>query len=346
MKQVDYIIVGLGIAGMTFCEQLRKAGRSFVVVDQTEPNATGVAGGTINPVVLKRFTPVWMAQEFLDTARAFYQSMEALLDQPFISDRSLVRVMANSEEITTWQKAATKSELSNFLDPTIHTQTPEGLNAPHGVGAVKGSFRIDPAAIKIAYANYLEASGQLLRGPFEHEQIQQTAEGLTYKEYHAKQLVFAEGVGVVDNPYFTINSFIPKKGAYIIVEAPDLKLDQPVKGRFFVIPLGDNRYKVGATFVHGDLSWTPTQQSKDQVKEVLDKLLSVPYKIVEHQVGMRPTVKDRRPLMGSLGQKHIYFFNGLGTRGLLMAPTLCKWLFDYIEQGKPLPDVADISRYA
>ena len=40
MKEADYIIVGLGIAGITFCEQLERYGDSFVVFDTAEESAT------------------------------------------------------------------------------------------------------------------------------------------------------------------------------------------------------------------------------------------------------------------------------------------------------------------
>ncbi|TDI75531.1 MAG: FAD-dependent oxidoreductase, partial [Bacteroidetes bacterium] len=72
MKEADYIIVGLGIAGITFCEQLEGYGHSFVVFDTAEGSATAMAGGTINPVMLKRFTPVWKATEFFSEALSFY----------------------------------------------------------------------------------------------------------------------------------------------------------------------------------------------------------------------------------------------------------------------------------
>ena len=33
MKKVDYLIIGQGIAGLSFAYQLMKAGKSFLVVD-------------------------------------------------------------------------------------------------------------------------------------------------------------------------------------------------------------------------------------------------------------------------------------------------------------------------
>lgn len=344
MKQLDYIVVGLGIAGISFCEQLRKAGRSFLVLDGGAPSATSVAAGTVNPVVLKHFTPVWNGAHFLETARAFYQQLEADLGLSLLEDRNLARVMTSEAEQKTWIKAAKKDTLKGFLDPEFKTSS-TAVDAPFGLGLVKQSFRLDPQALRVGFIDWLETQGLLIREAFQHELLQQTEQGWTYKDLATRHVVFAEGVGVANNPFFTIDALIPKKGAYMIVEAPELQLELPIKARFFVIPLGADRYKVGATFVHGDETYQPTEYSRKLVEASLDKLLRVPYTIVDHLVGMRPTVKDRRPLLGRIESSGPYFLNGLGTRGLLMAPSLSAQLLQHIEKGTPLTLEMDINRF-
>jgi len=66
--KVDYLIVGSGLAGIAFCEQLKTYGKSFVMFDDNSQVSSTVAGGLYNPVVLKRFTPVWKSQEQLELA--------------------------------------------------------------------------------------------------------------------------------------------------------------------------------------------------------------------------------------------------------------------------------------
>lgn len=56
--EVDYIIVGCGLAGIAFCEQLRQNNKSFVVFDNSSQHSSTVAAGLYNPVILKRFTEV------------------------------------------------------------------------------------------------------------------------------------------------------------------------------------------------------------------------------------------------------------------------------------------------
>ena len=55
---------------------------------------------------------------------------------------------------------------------------------------------------------------------------------------------------------------------------------------------------------------------------------------------------DRRPLLGGHPTyKNLYVFNGLGTRGVMMAPLLSKWLYDFIELKKQLPEAVAINRF-
>ncbi|NNE77833.1 MAG: FAD-dependent oxidoreductase, partial [Pricia sp.] len=59
---LDYLVVGLGLAGIAFCEQLEKGNKTFKVISDTSQTASLVAGGLYNPVILKRFTLAWRAK--------------------------------------------------------------------------------------------------------------------------------------------------------------------------------------------------------------------------------------------------------------------------------------------
>ncbi|MNY56347.1 hypothetical protein D3C86_1924180 [compost metagenome] len=62
--------------------------------------------------------------------------------------------------------------------------------------------------------------------------------------------------------------------------------------------------------------------------------------------GFRPTVKDRRPILGRHAQRsNLYVFNGLGARGILNGCYFSKTLFDYIENNIPLPKEISIDRF-
>jgi glycine/D-amino acid oxidase-like deaminating enzyme len=43
--------------------------------------------------------------------------------------------------------------------------------------------------------------------------------------------------------------------------------------------------------------------------------------------------------------KNLYILNGLGSRGVLVAPTVAKNLIDFIEKGLALPKAIDLNRF-
>jgi glycine oxidase len=114
----------------------------------------------------------------------------------------------------------------------------------------------------------------------------------------------------------------------------------------FVIPLGNNKYKVGATFNHKDKTSAPTENGKLELIEKLKKVINVPYKIIEQSAGIRPTTIDRRPFIGVHKEyPRLAILNGLGTRGVMVAPTVAKNLFNHLEKGEALDSEIDIKRF-
>jgi glycine/D-amino acid oxidase-like deaminating enzyme len=122
-------------------------------------------------------------------------------------------------------------------------------------------------------------------------------------------------------------------------------LDVIVKSGIFVVPMGNDLYKVGATYNWVDKSDLPTEEGKKELLDDLNELITCDYEIMEHRAGVRPTVKDRRPLVGTHPQfKNVHLLNGMGTRGVMLAPSMARDLFNSIEKGTDLDPNIDIKR--
>lgn len=345
-KEKEYIVVGLGIAGITACIQLLKANKSFVVIAQKENRATKTAGGVINPVVLKRFTLAWKSSQFLNEAITFYKELEQMLAIDFFHETPVYKSFHTIEEQNDWTVASDKKELEPYLSSSFYKNPYQTIAAPFALGKVSQSYWLDIALLIEVFENYLSEKGYLLEEDFNHTKITPQKGYLQYKHIQAKHIVFCEGALAINNPWFPQNILIPKKGEYITIHSPELRLDAIVKSKFFIIPLGNHLYKIGATFVHGDTSLAVTQKGKEQLLDFIEKTIYTPYTITQEETGLRPTIKDRRPVLGSLPTyKNYYFFNGLGTRGLLMAPLLSRWLLEHIEKGSIIPEELHISRF-
>ena len=344
MKEVDYIVVGLGIAGISICEQLEAQGKRFVVFNSGS-GATVKSGGILNPTVLKRFTAAWNATEFFEYAIPFYNKLSEKLKEEIFTPTPVLRIFKSVEEQNNWTVASDKKELGAFLSAELIKNSNPSVLAPFGFGRVNGTGRIHAAQLLASYKKYLDSSGSFSSEEFDYNLLQEREGGIQYKDISATKIIFSEGATAVNNPYFPKNALIGNKGEYVIIKAPELNTNDFLKGSMFVIPLGNDEYKVGATYAREDYSSMPTEDAKKQILSKMESFINCKYEVVDQVTGVRPTTKDRKPLLGSLSSvPDKVFFNGLGTRGFLMAPLLSEMLYKYLENKLPLPKELDINR--
>tara|TARA_R110002072_G_scaffold249011_5_gene407994 strand:+ start:7806 stop:8849 length:1044 start_codon:yes stop_codon:yes gene_type:complete len=343
---VDYIIVGIGIAGISFCEQLRANGKTVVVFDDASQQSSTVAGGLYNPVVLKRFTSVWKSTEQLNIALPLYANIEHRLNVKLDYKIPVYRKFASPEEQNDWFTASDKPLLSRYLSPKIIKNNNNAIDAPFGFGEVLETGRVDVKTMIEAYKTDLLKNKLLFETPFNYNDLQTQNETVNYQNINAKYIVFAEGSGIRQNPYFNNLPLNPAKGELLTIHAPDLKIDYVLKAGVFLIPLGDNLYNVGATYEWKDLSHDTTKKAKETLLGKLKKLIKCSFDVVDQVAGIRPTVKDRRPLVGKHQEhKNLFVLNGLGTRGVMIGPYVAKQLYNFIENKEPLEKEIDINRF-
>jgi len=343
---VDYIIVGLGLAGIAMVEELKRQEKTFVVYEDSSQTSSLVAGGMYNPVILKRFTPVWNAKEQLDVAIPFYLSLEKELSASFDQPLDIYRTFKTIEEQNNWFIASDKPALQEYMHPELVKVEANHVVAPYQAGRVRHTGRIRVRELVSAYREYLKENGQLIEETFRHDRILTWDTHIEYKNRTAGRIVFCEGNGLKNNPFFKKLPLNGTKGELLTIHAPDLKLHDIIKSAVFVLPLGNDLYKVGATFNWADKTNVPTQEGRKELEDKLKTVITCDYKIVEHEAGVRPTTGDRRPLLGVHKDNHrLVLFNGLGTRGVMIAPLMAKKLYQCIENNQALDREIDISRF-
>ncbi len=346
MKEVDYIIVGCGLAGIAFCEQLREANKSFIVFDDHSQQSSRVAAGLYNPVILKRFTKVWNAKSQLEFAMPKYKALEDLLNVKLNIEYPVYRKFASIEEQNEWFVAADKPVLTDFLSTKLIKNENPHIKAPFGFGEVLHSGRIRSTQLVLAYKNYLLNHNKFEATPFDYELLKMDSDHIYYKAIKAKYIVFAEGYGISKNKYFNYLPLNGTKGEMLTIHAPDLKLKQILKSSVFLVPLEEDNYWIGATYEWEDKTHSVTNAAKETLVSKVKQLINCDFTIIDQVAGIRPTTLDRRPLVGRHPQmKNLYVLNGLGTRGVMISPYVAKQLFQYIEHNEPLDPVIDIKRF-
>jgi glycine/D-amino acid oxidase-like deaminating enzyme len=136
------------------------------------------------------------------------------------------------------------------------------------------------------------------------------------------------------------------KGDILTIYCPEIKGSDIINKGFFIMPIGEGYHRVGATFEWENKSYLPSEKAREELEKKLKSVLKCNYKIEDQQSGKRPTVGDRRPLIGEHPEiKQLYIFNGLGSKGVMLAPYYSHQLVKHIFEEEPLDVEVDIKRY-
>lgn len=346
--QADYLLVGQGIAGTVLAYSLIKQGKSVIVIDKKYANsASRVAAGLYNPIVFKLFTKSWKIDEALPVADEFYAELEDFLKIKFYHKKRVHKVFGAQEEREQWEKKKDLPDMQPYINPELqHYFNDEQVNQPYGSAAVNGAGNLEVVKMLNGFREYLKIKMVLVEEDFNYNDLQLLSGKVNYKGITAASLIFCEGYKIEQNPFFSWLPFKLTKGEILTIHAPLLKADEIMNRGVFVLPLGDDLYRVGATYNWDDLTEETTTAGKEELVGKLDKLLKVPYKIIDHVAGIRPTVNDRRPILG----KHpihqtLAVFNGLGTKGVQLAPYFANELVNHLLHNALLNDEANINRF-
>jgi glycine oxidase len=343
---IDFIIVGQGIAGSVMALSLIKAGYCVCVIDQpTLSSSSKIAAGIWNPIVFKRVTKSWLADELVPELINFYEYWQTELKTTFIHHRSIIKPFSEDQERILWLKKA--NEGNAFLDKQVYENLQ--LDDHYTIASyskVLQAGNLDVARFLECTKTYVKETQTYLEETFDFGALA-ISDTVHYKHLSAKHIIFCEGHLISRNPFFNWIPMKPAKGEILNIHCEGLQLSRDIFNKgFFILPLGDDLYKVGATYEWETLNDVATEKAKQELLQKLNALITVPYSVVAHQAGVRPAVIDRRPVIGSHPQhKNIFVFNGFGTKAVMLAPLFAKQLLANIQQGLAVDKEVDPARF-
>lgn len=348
--RVDTIIVGRGLSGSLLGWMLIQRGQKVLIVDRYHRgSASKVAAGIINPVTGPRLTPCWRIETLLPFARRLYREISDILGQPLYTDFELVRIFKNDEERRIWMHRRSQSGTAKYLGsmrypgwrPNLITD-PFGSFSPGGSGYLTVSRLID------GLTPYFTQKANLMEAEFRHEDLQLTTRGVKWRDWEAERVIFCEGYRAEWNPFSRWLPFKSSKGEVLLLKAESRELPNAILNRSkWLLPTGEKQlYRAGSTFIWDRLDGLPTDSGRRNILTALRSFIQVPLKTVGQAAGVRPTVKDRRPVLG-LHPRHpqIGIFNGMGGKGALAAPFFADHLASFLTKGTALDSEVDISRF-
>ncbi|HEX3007390.1 MAG TPA: FAD-dependent oxidoreductase [Bacteroidales bacterium] len=345
MIHYDYLIVGQGIAGTLLSHFLLKRGKKILVADEFRPSASSlVAAGICNPVTGKRFVKTWKADVIFPFAETVYREMEQHRGKKFYHQKNITKKISGNEALEFFRIKYASGELDDAIRLPNDGAIPDRADSLEF--EITGGGYLDMAGLIGEYRQLLVSKEAFVEQAMTGGDLHFEDDGIIWAGNHFARVIFCEGYRAMFNPFFSHLPFVPAKGEILTIHSPALQLHYIVMKDLFVLPLGNHFYKAGATYKWNTLDETPSAEGLAELKSKLDRMLDCSYTITEHQAGIRPTVKDRMPLLGMHGvHKNIGIFNGLGTKGASLAPYLANHFVQHLEDGKSLDKEVDIQRF-
>jgi glycine/D-amino acid oxidase-like deaminating enzyme len=345
-KRIDYLIIGQGLAGSAMAWELLRRGKAIKIIDQPgNTRASVVAAGLINPIAGKFMTKAWKADSVFPYLEQFYSKAGETLHKKFFHALPIYRPFISAEECQQWKIRSESEELTKFVEAFHEGPAFSQVKDPFGGIEIAHSGYVDVSSWLSAAREYFLLN-EILAEEFFNERDLDTDGSIRYKDLTADKIIFCDGLAGLSSNWFKWLPFKPLKG-----ETLEIKLESSCPRLFnraaYLVPTGkENVFNVGATYQHPPFAEGITEESKLDLNSKLEALLAVPFQILHQDWGIRPTTPDRRPLMGAHPRnKNVIIFNGLGTKGVSLAPYFAHHVSDWLEGKSDLSTEVNIFRF-
>jgi glycine oxidase len=344
----DFILVGHGLAGSILGHTLSENGHKIIVIDQPKANsASQVAAGLMNPLAGKRFAQSWRADTLLPYATAFYRQLEKESGRQLFYQKPILKLFSSSEEQNNWMGKSAGKPYGDFIK-AVHTSLPESAEIHQqqgGIEIARGGY-VDVPLLLDTLQRRREEKQEWQPGVFDFRQLVVAENMVFYGDIKAQNIIFCEGYQGAQNPYFQWLPFSLNKGEVLDVEVSLQQQEYIYNKGVYVVGLSQDRWRVGATYNWRQVSEEVTDEGRAELTGKLQQLLKKPFRVVAQRAGIRPAVRDRRPLLGRHPAfPQVSIFNGMGSKGVMMAPYLAQHFNLYLAGGQELLPEVNILRY-
>lgn len=320
------VIVGMGLAGACTAWNFWHRGVPFRIIDSGRPGSSVVAAGLIHPVTGKQCT---VAPDFAvrrEQAEEFYRKIEALVSSPCWHPLEVWRLLSQAEVKKKISRFESGAAAPWVIDIGTQAKWPDEVAV-----LLRGGARLD-------VAHFLRAS----RDFFVARDCYQKDE--SFRPQQKELTIWCEGSeGLIrGNPVAWRHRCA--RGEILTVHAPSWQQGRMVTGRGWLVPVGQDCYKVGATYEWDQLERGPTSEGLQRLCEMAQFLGGADFEVVAHEAGVRPILRQSQPVAGRL-EENVYVLNGLGSKGSLYAPWASMQLVEHILDGKEMESTLCVASY-
>ena len=345
---LDFIIIGQGLAGSVLGYMLLKRGKKTLVADSLQTkSASEVAAGIFNPITGKRMLKTWRADEFFPFMIDFYEGLQKELKGNFLHLRPIYKPFASIQEQNHWIAQSAFADVESFVSASLNLSNYEDyIFNSFGGFQTRQSGNLDVKTMIELCRHYFTEHEAFAQEDFRSIDLQIEEDYVVWKGRKAKQILFCEGSKALQNPFFNWVPFVPAKGEVLTLKVKGLTQDVIFNKAAFIMPFSENTFKAGATYEWDFVNEEPSEMGRQEIERKMDGFLKLPYEVIGHEAAVRPTIKDRRPVIGLHPQyKTLAIFNGLGTKGVSLAPFFASNFCDFLEGTKDLDATVNINRF-
>ena len=373
--QTRFLIVGQGIAGTMLAYSLICRGlmerEDFLLVDAgLDHSSSLISTGVLNPVVFKRMTLSW-GSELLPGAWELYEGLELFLNEQgpelqFLHKMELLHLFRDEAERRLCDNAGPElwAHLGERFSADDRLQSV--IAGKYGGVLVNDSGWVESQPLLKAFRSYLHANNQLIEAELELEDLS-FREGLwqgPQEDISFNKIILCTGIQYRYSFDYRLPDhdlpFYPVKGDILTLHLPGLEgkiasTERIIGNKVMLQPLPGQRgfFRVGSSYIR---DFSNTAPSPEGIRWILSELAAMglaskaelEQAMRMRQAGIRPASRNRLAYLGPLHasektaglydhEQRVLVFNGLGTRGFMLAPGLSEKLADYLLDSVPLP---------
>lgn len=349
MKRYNYLIVGQGLAGTVLAYTLLKKKQSiFVIDDGYTKSSSQVAAGIFNPITGRRMVKTWKADLLFPFLHTFYTELEVFLGNRFFFPKTIYRPFENIAQQNHVLGQSVEKSFSNFISLENNDEAYKSfVNNEFGGVEMKSGGYVDVAKMIMSFRDFLMSEHLFLERKFDENK--EIIDGqLINEEISAEKIIFCRGIKDQESLFWNHLPFKAVKGELLTGKFESIEridFEQIINRLGWVLPCEHGIYKIGATYDWDSLDTKITEKAKNEILEKTQQLIKFFFQVDKQEAGVRPATTDRRPFLGiHPSHPNIGIFNGLGTKGVSLAPYFAHHFADFLVENQALDSDVSIER--
>ncbi|MDQ3264443.1 MAG: FAD-binding oxidoreductase [Myxococcota bacterium] len=362
-EQVEVLVIGAGVVGLSTARALARRGARVVVLDRSLRGGEGsrAAAGVAVPSIRLLGDPVML--DFTGEGLKVLAEDLAALAQTFPTHgltrgRGILRPALDANARAALENQA--RERPEFLGrwvptPELVSLEPALRGTPLlGAFSQEEAYSVDADSYLDALLHELTALGVSVRMGEAVLQVSPEADGVRVRtdaaRLRAQRLVVACGAWSGQLPGLELLPIRPLRGQLVSVFSPHFRLTRVLSGQVYLAPWRAGEVLVGATEEDAGFVCQSTPQGMLFLLATLAKLAPAlrESRFTGAWAGLRATTASGRPMIGAYpGQPRVFVASGHGGQGILTGGVTGRMLADLMEgKGSALTESFDPAKVA